>query len=201
MKKQMLLSMLLVLLSMSTFATVWTINNSGNTFSPSSITINPGDSVRFVIASNHNVLEVSQSTYNSNGTTALSGGFSLPFGGGLVLPSSLTVGTHYFVCTPHASMGMKGMIIVTNTTEISETSIINNVVVFPNPATTVLNLTLTDNVQNLFYEIVDIKGTLISEGYISGNSASIDISRFPRGLFLISMGTKKEKTSLMWMKN
>jgi plastocyanin len=201
MKKQMLLFAFFVLISISNFATVWTINNSGTTFSPASITINSGDSVRFVIASNHNVLEVSQSTYNSNGTTALGGGFSLPFGGGLILPSSLTAGTHYYVCIPHASMGMKGTILVNNTTEISELSSISNITIFPNPASSVLFLTLTEDVQNLSYEMIDIKGNSISEGSVSGNSASIDISQFPQGIYVLSLGTKKEKMNLLWLKN
>jgi hypothetical protein len=56
---------------------------------------------------------VSQATWNANGTTPLPGGFSVPFGGGMVLPSQLGIGTHYYVCQAHVSFGMKGKIIVT----------------------------------------------------------------------------------------
>ena len=114
----MRIKIILTFLILSTFitgyCTVWTVNSSGYTFTPATITIIVGDTVNFSIASSHNSVEVSQTTWNSNGSTALSGGFQTPMGGGIVLPAQLTVGTHYYVCVPHASMGMKGTIIVQN---------------------------------------------------------------------------------------
>ena len=112
MKAKIFLSLLLFSISFTGICTTWTITNSGFTFTPATIYIVLGDSVNFVIASVHNAREVSQTTWNSNGTTALTGGFQTAFGGGMVLPAQLAVGTHYYVCTPHASIGMKGTIIV-----------------------------------------------------------------------------------------
>jgi plastocyanin len=112
MKKNILFIISLLLINYTAFCTVFTVTSPGNTFSPASLTITSGDTVVFSIASSHNVVEVSQTTYNSNGTTPLSGGFSLAFGGGTLFPAALTVGTHYYVCTPHASVGMKAIIIV-----------------------------------------------------------------------------------------
>ncbi|MDX1907903.1 MAG: plastocyanin/azurin family copper-binding protein, partial [Bacteroidia bacterium] len=110
--KNLLLTLLLISTSLTGFCTVWTINDSGLTFTPATITINLGDTVNFVLSATHNAREVSQATWNANGTTALAGGFQAPFGGGTILPAQLGVGTHYYVCTPHASFGMKGTIIV-----------------------------------------------------------------------------------------
>lgn len=93
-----------------------TITNSGFTFSPSTLTIASGDTVIFSIASIHNAVEVSQATWNANGNTPLAGGFSLGFGGGQVIPNQ--PGTHFYVCQPHASMGMKGTITVTPVTGV-----------------------------------------------------------------------------------
>ncbi len=112
MKKYLIISLLLLFSTIEVHATKWTITVVGASFSPSTITITSGDSVLFSISTAHNAVEVSQATWNANGNTSLSGGFSTPFGGGLVLPSNLTVGTHYYVCAPHASIGMKGIIIV-----------------------------------------------------------------------------------------
>jgi large repetitive protein len=89
-----------------------TVNNSGNSFVPFSVTITVGDAVNFVLSSNHDAREVSQATWNSNGSTPLSGGFQTAFGGGLVSAAQLPIGTHYYVCTPHVSFGMKGIIVV-----------------------------------------------------------------------------------------
>ncbi|MBK5284649.1 MAG: hypothetical protein JJE25_04550, partial [Bacteroidia bacterium] len=114
-----LLFLAFVLYSGVALCTNITIADAGFTFSPSTVTINLGDSVNFAIASAHNAAEVSQTTWNTNGNTQLPGGFSTPFGGGLVLPANLTVGTHWYVCQAHASSGMKGIIIVQNTAGIA----------------------------------------------------------------------------------
>ncbi|MBR9975652.1 MAG: hypothetical protein KFF77_08725 [Bacteroidetes bacterium] len=95
-------------------ATTHTISNSGTSFTPATLSINLGDTVVFSLGTTHNAVEVSQATWNSNGNTPLAGGFSLPFGGGTVVPTA--TGTYYYVCSPHASLGMKGTITVTSTT-------------------------------------------------------------------------------------
>ncbi|MCB2204575.1 T9SS type A sorting domain-containing protein [bacterium] len=110
---------LVCLLSGSVLATTHTVVNSGFSFSPSSLTINVGDTVVFNLGSAHNVVEVSQATWNANGNTPLSGGFTLPFGGGTLIFS--TAGTEYYVCSPHASSGMKGTINVVQTTVSTST--------------------------------------------------------------------------------
>lgn len=98
------------------FATVTSVTNSGFTFSPANITITQGDSVSFTLQASHNAVEVSQTTYNANGTTPLGGGFSVGFGANQQLVTGLSVGVHYYVCSNHASSGMKGTITVTAAT-------------------------------------------------------------------------------------
>jgi len=88
-------------------------------FVPDSITINLGDSVSFSLTSIHNAIEVSQATWLANGNTS-NGGFQVPFGGGLVLPAQLGLGVHYYVCSPHAAMGMKGRIFVINANSVRD---------------------------------------------------------------------------------
>ncbi len=85
------------------------VNSAGLVYNPDSISITQGDAVQFQIGGSHDAREVSQATYNANGN-AWNGGFQTAFGGGLVnLPN---LGTYYYVCTPHASFGMKGRIFV-----------------------------------------------------------------------------------------
>ncbi len=88
-----------------------TIINSGFTFLPDSILVGLGDTVRFVLELMHTAREVSESTWLAD-DTASNGGFNLPFGGGNAVLTQL--GTHYFVCVPHAFLGMKGKIVVTS---------------------------------------------------------------------------------------
>jgi plastocyanin len=122
--------------------TIHTITTPGFSFSPSTITIQEGDTIDFSIGGIHNALEVSQTTWNANGNTPLPGGFSAPFGGGLILPADLTVGTHFYVCMPHASQGMKGMIIVEPTTSIDADPLSVALSVFPNPSSGQVTLRL-----------------------------------------------------------
>ena len=87
------------------------ITNVGNTFSPDTLFVNTGDTISFNISGSHNAVEVSQSTWLANGL-APNGGFSIPYGGGTWIVNSAQ--TYYYVCQPHASMGMKGVIIATS---------------------------------------------------------------------------------------
>ena len=134
MKTRILLFILLVSLAVSGNATIWVITNSGDTFTPSSITINQGDTVHFVLASEHNAIQVSLATWNTNGSAHLAGGFQTNFGGGTILASQLSSGTNYYVCAPHASIGMKGTIVVQVTTDIAEEMIKPELLVYPNPS-------------------------------------------------------------------
>ena len=106
--------LVLLILPALAHATTHTIGTSGFAFSPAALNISLGDTVVFSIGGTHNAVEVDQGTWTSNGNTPLSGGFSVPFGGGMVILTG--VGTHYYVCSPHASLGMKGTITVTSTT-------------------------------------------------------------------------------------
>lgn len=87
------------------------ITNSGFSFSPAVININLGDTVNFVLEPMHNAVEVSEATWSANGNTS-NGGFSIPFGGGILVPDQAKI--YYYVCSPHASIGMKGIIRVNN---------------------------------------------------------------------------------------
>ena len=178
--------------------TTITVVNSGTTFSPAVITINLGDSVKFTLASTHNAVEVSQATWNANGTTALSGGFSTSFGGGLVLPANLTmVGTHYYVCTNHASMGMKGTIIVQNSTGIAETQLQPTISVYPNPSNGKFNISLGQSevvsgsqiLKQVQHDIsiYNILGEKIYQSVIANSKSEIDLSNQTKGVYFIKI--------------
>ena len=86
-----------------------TITTTGMTFSPDTLYVNVGDTINFVLGSTHNAIEVDETTYNADGTTS-NGGFNFGFGAtGTFIPSLAQ--TYYYVCTPHVSLGMKGVII------------------------------------------------------------------------------------------
>lgn len=107
--KHIISCLIMVYTTFVAYAENHTVVNIGSTFSPPELTINTGDTVTWDLENVHNVVEVSQATYNANGNTS-NGGFSLPFGGGFHTFS--VPGTYYYVCGPHAEFGMKGTITV-----------------------------------------------------------------------------------------
>ena len=65
MKKAILFLLITLATTSISFSTTHTITNSGFSFLPSSITINIGDTVKFVLESIHTAREVSQATWNA----------------------------------------------------------------------------------------------------------------------------------------
>jgi plastocyanin len=161
MKKLFLFASVMILATGALYSAQHTIINSGYTFSPDSIAINPGDTVNFELGGAHNAIEVSASTYHANGNTS-NGGFELPFGGGTVIfPDP---GIHYYVCFPHASMGMKGIINVLGPTALSEIADpLQDIVISPNPATDYFNLAFrATKATDYSIGLSDITGATIS---------------------------------------
>ena len=194
MKTKILLLSLLLITNITGFGKVWQITNSGNTFTPATITINLGDTVNFAIGAYHNAQEVSEQTWGDNGTTLLTGGFDVPFNGGLVLPEKLGIGTHYFICKPHVSLGMKGTIIVQGTTSISKEQLLSDISIYPNPATDRINIKAGSDMLGALYSIADQSGRKVLTGEISEENTSLDISYLSNGLYFLKVGIKPENT-------
>ena len=191
--KKLLFVALIAFYSAATFGTTVIITNSGFTFSPDSISIHAGDTVKFQVNSFHVPIEVSQATWNANGNTPLPG-FSLPGGGGIV--AGLTVGVHYYVCQPHASMGMKGRIFVTPATGInSPSSNINKVTIYPNPAIGKFNVIYQSgnagNGKNITIDI-EVYNLLGEKIYFAPDfkwqtNSQIDLSFVPAGIYFVKI--------------
>ena len=108
MKKHYLLFIFALLLGTGLYATDHTIVTSGFTYSPSTLAAAIGDNITIVASGNHPTTEVSEETWNANGTTPLAGGF-----GTNTTSFTFTVeeaGTIYYVCNNHVGAGMKGQI-------------------------------------------------------------------------------------------
>jgi len=88
----------------------YTITTVGMTFSPDTIICDVGDTINFILGGSHNAVEVSDSTWIANGNTPLTGGFNFGYGStAYYVPDDCH--TFYYVCQPHVSLGMKGVII------------------------------------------------------------------------------------------
>jgi plastocyanin len=191
--KTLLISLSLLFISLTGFSKIWTVTNSGTKFTPATTTITFGDTVKFVLESAHNAEEVSQATWNANGNTTLSGGFETNFGGGMVLPAQLTVGTHYFVCDPHASMGMKGTIIVNSAIGIDEKEAMLPVSIFPNPASDFITVKTGAAKSAISYTIIDGAGKQILTGKLVTAETTIIINQLAAGMYFFQTGSEKKQ--------
>ncbi len=168
--------------------TTHTINVSGLSFTPNEVTIAVGDTVFFNGSSNHPILEVDENTWNSNGSTALSGGFAFPSGTGKVTFDS--EGTHYYICENHVGNGMKGKIIVSTTTDVH---VLNskNIRIYPNPLTgsSIINVNISNNTSEVSLNIYDLTGRVKLSEKIPPTSDQIqlDASYLSSGAYIIQL--------------
>lgn len=190
--KKIFLLCIAAILSMSVFAKTWTITNSGNSFSPSTLTVQANDTISFNLENFHNAIEVSKATWDAKGNAKLSGGFELDFGGGTLLVNSLAVGTHYFVCAPHAAMGMKGSIVVNSiATAIRKTNIETSI--FPNPAEDYIRIK-SSNLIGSAINIIDPTGRIIKNGSLTSEDELLDIKDLHSGLYFIQIAGNESIT-------
>lgn len=171
-----------LLLSYGGFATQHVITNSGNSFSPDEILVNIGDTVVFNLSTSHDAVEVSEATWNANGTTS-NGGFSLPLGGGMVVMQS--AGMHYFVCTVHASMGMKGKIEVSDLSVAKIEYAPEQIRIFPNPVEDKLSIRGMKDIDII--EIYDVTGSTIYRSVAQNGlgEAEISVAELVPGLYFL----------------
>jgi plastocyanin len=191
--KKIILFLLFAIINLNAFSTTWQIVESGLTFSPATLTIQQGDDVNFVLSSFHDAVEVSQTVWNANGITPIIG-FSVPFGGGNVSPAQLTPGVHYYVCENHASLGMKGQIIVQSVTGLNDPNVENSISVYPNPVVDHLNIQI-DFPQSGSFEVTlfDTQGKIVKlivpRTIVTGTfSQSIDLSnKMTPGIYFVKI--------------
>lgn len=186
MMKRLLLSFLVVIAGSQVFAVKHTIVNSGFTFSPASLTINLGDTIEFVLSPSHDARQVSLSTWTANDTTALPGGFEVPFGGGIVVPTSL--GDIYYVCVPHASIQMKGRITVSQLGVENNQAVTMQILQSVSDSYIKLNFT-GGNTGSISLEMMNLSGQIVKKMTVQLDGGSASESLFtgdlPKGVYMI----------------
>lgn len=190
------LSAALLLAAASLTAGAQSITNSGFAWTPDVLTVTAGTEITFIVTSNHHPREVSEATWNANGTTS-NGGFDFLAGTHTL---TLTIpGTYYYVCVPHvASFGMKGRIIVEANTGVSENDIVPTFTISPNPASDMLTVTANSATAS-FLTLIDASGREVLRSKLQGNDR-LDISSITEGnytaVLLDAKGTIREQKRL-----
>ncbi|MGB1248820.1 MAG: T9SS type A sorting domain-containing protein [Chitinophagales bacterium] len=179
-------------ITLSAFATTHVVTSSGQTFTPADLTITVGDTVIFNIGSIHDVVEVDEATHDANGTTS-NGGFILPSGGDTL--TGLTEGIYYYVCTPHASNGMKGTITVEaeNSNPTANRNIhIEALNMYPNPAATYTTISFEAQKAEVatiaVYNAIGSKVLAENSNLIVGNNTiDVNVSDLPSGFYFVEV--------------
>ncbi len=164
------------------------ITSSGYNFVPSELNVVVGDSVKFDVGPSHTARQVSEATWNANGTDALEGGFDFPSGEGVFVPT--VAGTVYYVCTIHVALGMKGTITVSEASSTDKITLQTKPTVYPNPASDILHLNSPSSQPPSSITIFDVTGkamlTLKNPG-MENHVTTFSIYDFHEGLYFIKL--------------
>lgn len=178
-------SILLIFILSSTFInskaqTKHNISVSNYSFSPSSLTINLGDTVIWLNTSGYHNVNGQISSYPNNPTS-----FGNSLGSGWTYSFVFNIlGTFNYNCDAHSSM--IGQIIVNNSSSTSTNySEHKSFQAFPNPCNDVLNIYC--NSDKSILQIFNITGKLVLKTPIEKNFNLIDIEGIADGLYIFQL--------------
>jgi plastocyanin len=161
---------------------------SGNlVFIPSVLNIEAGDSIHLTLVADHTLTEVSEETWNANGNTP-NGGFN--FGPGTPNPgfahtfSIDTPGTYWFVCIPHAGMGMKCVIHVAPSSVGQRTLDKPSFHLSPNPAVDMLRVLPPQGWEQSELLLMDLSGRTALETRLPEDN-TVGITHLPPGVYAV----------------
>ncbi len=164
------------------------ITSSGYNFVPSELNAVVGDSVKFDVGPSHTARQVSEATWNANGTEALQGGFDFTNGEGVFVPAQ--AGTVYYVCSYHVALGMKGTITVSEASSIDKNTLQTKPTVYPNPASDILHLNSPSSQAPSSVIIFDMTGkamlTLKNPG-MENRVITITVQDLHQGLYFVKL--------------
>ncbi len=166
----------------ATAQTTYSISTTGaNTFDPALVNAVVGDEIHLTIGGIHTFTEVDEATWNTNSNTS-NGGYD--FGAGTHDFTLDEPGTIYYVCIPHAGMGMKGRIIVSSGTGMADAPGASaRPALFPNPASTTVRLA-GNTLAGQRVEVLNIQGQVVLSTLL-GTDATLDVSALPTGNYTV----------------
>lgn len=163
-----------------------------NSFNPSNITIDLGDTVRWTNSSG---------LHNVNGTTTTFSGNPESFGNSIsgnftFEHKFMTAGTYNYRCDQHFSMGMTGTITVLPPSELTEQEKLEKlIVIYPNPAE--YTISILNNTEILFkeFEMFTPSGKSIMKTSYSNN---VNLPDLDNGIYyLLLSGDNKSVTKMV----
>lgn len=183
-----LLSALFFMMAFTTRATVVIITQEDNTFSPATVNVHVGDTIRWIWTSG------SHTTTSSN-IPAGAQAWNSPLTASVTqFDYVVTVeGTHNYVCTPHANIGMIGSFQASAAPlGLNDKISIGSVKIYPNPAKDQAALRLTtENAGQGTLIVYDLLGNQINRNNVfivqGMNNIPISIENINPGIYLVEL--------------
>jgi plastocyanin len=174
MKKLYTLILLFITPSFSVNAENFLITIDGFSYTPSVLTAQPGDVITIEASAMHPLSQVSETTWNANGTEQLVGGFGTETSDySFTLTNTEDV---FFVCLAHVSAGMKGKIEVENTTSVEDAARISSLKVFPNPVKNgSMTIAAPEQMDGQQLELYNTNGQLVRTIGLSGLQMELNL--------------------------
>jgi plastocyanin len=181
MKTILLLIACIALEAQVTRANIYSVLVKDYSFTPATVTAEVGDTIRWIWQGG---------SHTTTSTTIPAG--AAPWDSPItptnaVFQYILTVpGTYLYLCTPHASLSMTGIIVVSPTSVESVENFPLRIA--PNPANDVLEVALPGQKQDVEIRILDMLGRSVFDGIISsGKTMSISTANIPSGLYQLTL--------------
>jgi len=187
--KKLILLITLAFWTLAAQATIYTVTTSGETFSPSAVSIKVGDTVKWVCSTSGGIAHTTTSGTSCTADGKWNSGNMNP--GATFSFKFTTAGTYNYYCTYHCSMGMTGTVTVSSASGISpETFTKIQFTLAPNPTDgqTYLNINLTKTstltvcLYNLAGKVISTASVVAAEG---SNSLPLDVKNYPAGLYFV----------------
>lgn len=161
-------------------ATVRIVNVSDFAFTPSSLTAHPGDTILWVWVSGSHT---SVSSAIPTGAAAWNGTLNSTFTSYMYVPTIL--GTYNYYCSLHPTM-MTADFTVVSSTGIDQTSAVEPVTVFPNPANGMLFIRLGNPAVLADVTVTDITGKeVVSRQFNALKETGINMEGIPSGTYFL----------------
>ena len=161
------------------------------------LTIDQGDTVTWTWTDNaphtvENETGNSVETFNSGTITGKGATYSHTFN---------VVGDNRYLCGIHGAASMSGTITVNQILGVDDNHL-NTMAIYPNPASSTINLVLAKNMQKGQITVFNILGTRIySQEFASNENISIDISNWSSGSYFLKVVSGENSQTERFIKN
>jgi plastocyanin len=191
---------LLLMISVKSYSVVHTINVAGMSFTPSTLNVNVGDVIHWVWlngthTTSSRTIPIGAASWDSPLTSSQT-----------TFDYTVTVaGTYNYACNIHESMGMVGSFTAIAATGVGENSLPKEFAVYPNPATSILNISAGVIGELVVSDVLgkSIKQINTNELISSNNAFQLNVSDLENGIYIISLipADNKKRISIKFIKN